>query len=75
MKTQHKPYGLYEKYFKRPLDLLCGVAVVIFFGWLYVIIAILAFDKALYSIFNVSNALISKDFSILARSPTLTITF
>lgn len=41
MKTQHKPYGLYEKYFKRSLDLLCGVAAVIFFGWLYVIIAIL----------------------------------
>ena len=37
----HKPYGPYEKYFKRPLDLLCGLAAVVVFWWLYVIIAIL----------------------------------
>jgi lipopolysaccharide/colanic/teichoic acid biosynthesis glycosyltransferase len=40
-KTKHKPYGPYEKYFKRPLDLICGLAAVIVFWWLYLIIAIL----------------------------------
>lgn len=38
---KHKPYGPYEKYFKRPLDLLCGLAAVIVFFWLYAILAIL----------------------------------
>lgn len=37
----HKPYGPYEKYFKRPLDLICGLLAVIVFCWLYAIIAIL----------------------------------
>lgn len=37
----HKPYGPYEKYFKRPLDLFCGLAAVIVFCWLYAIVAIL----------------------------------
>lgn len=37
----HKPHGSYEKYFKRPLDLFCGLAAVIVFCWLYAIIAIL----------------------------------
>lgn len=37
----HKPYGPYEKYLKRPLDLLCGLAAVIVFSWLYVILTIL----------------------------------
>lgn len=37
----HKPYGPYERFFKRPLDLICGLAAVIVFSWLYVIIAIL----------------------------------
>jgi lipopolysaccharide/colanic/teichoic acid biosynthesis glycosyltransferase len=39
--TKHKPYGSYEKYFKRPLDLICGLAAVVVFWWLYLIIAIL----------------------------------
>lgn len=38
---QHKPYGPYEKYFKRPLDLLCGIFVVIIFSWLYLALSIL----------------------------------
>ena len=38
---KHKPYGPYEKYLKRPLDLLCGLAAVIVFSWLYCILAIL----------------------------------
>lgn len=38
---RHKPYGPYEKYFKRPLDLFCGVAAVIVFWWLYLVVAVL----------------------------------
>lgn len=41
MMTKHMPYGPYEKYFKRPLDLFCGLAAVSAFCWLYAIIAIL----------------------------------
>ncbi|RHB39443.1 sugar transferase [Dorea formicigenerans] len=37
----HKPYGPYEKYFKRPLDLLCGLLAVIVFCWLYLILIVL----------------------------------
>ena len=37
----HKPYGPYEKYFKRPIDILCGILTVIVFSWLYVILIIL----------------------------------
>jgi lipopolysaccharide/colanic/teichoic acid biosynthesis glycosyltransferase len=40
-KNTHKPYGPYEKYFKRPLDICCGLAALIVFWWLYLIIAIL----------------------------------
>jgi lipopolysaccharide/colanic/teichoic acid biosynthesis glycosyltransferase len=40
-KNIHKPYGPYEKYFKRPLDICCGLAALIVFWWLYLIIAIL----------------------------------
>lgn len=40
-KSIHKPYGPYEKYFKRPLDLFCGLLAVIVFCWLYAIVAIL----------------------------------
>ena len=32
---------MYQKYFKRPLDLCCGLAAVIVFWWLYLILAIL----------------------------------
>lgn len=38
---KHEPYGIYEKYFKRPLDLLCGVLAVVVFCWLYAIVALL----------------------------------
>lgn len=37
----HKPYGPYERYFKRPIDLGCGIATVIVFSWLYIILIIL----------------------------------
>ena len=41
MTTKHEPYGPYEKYFKRPIDLCCGLAAVGVFCWLYAIVAIL----------------------------------
>ncbi len=41
MTMKHEPYGPYEKYIKRPLDLFCGLAAVIVFCWLYVIVAVL----------------------------------
>lgn len=41
MTNNHKPYGPYERYFKRPLDFLCGLAAVIVFCWLYIIVAVL----------------------------------
>ena len=37
----HKPYGIYEKYLKRPMDVCCGLAAVIVFSWLYLILVIL----------------------------------
>lgn len=45
MENQHKPYGLYEKYFKRPIDVICALLAVIIFSWLYVIVAILVKAK------------------------------
>ncbi len=37
----HKPYGIYEKYFKRPIDILCALAAILVFSWLYLIVAVL----------------------------------
>ena len=39
----HKPYGPYEKYLKRPIDLLCGLAAVLVFCWLYILLIIVGF--------------------------------
>lgn len=41
MESKHKPYGPYEKYFKRPLDIVCALAAMIVFSWLYIIVAVL----------------------------------
>lgn len=41
MKNTHKPYGIYEKHFKRFLDVICSLLAIIFFWWLYVVIAVL----------------------------------
>lgn len=38
---QHKPYGPYEKYLKRPMDFLCALLALIVFSWLLVIVALL----------------------------------
>lgn len=41
MNNQHKPYGPYEKYFKRVLDVFCGLTALLVFWWLYIIVAVL----------------------------------
>ena len=41
MKTEHKPRGIYELYFKRLLDIACAIAALAVFWWLYIIIAVL----------------------------------
>lgn len=41
VQTKHKPYGLYERFFKRALDIFCSLMALLFFWWLYVIVAIL----------------------------------
>ena len=41
MNNQHKPYGPYEIYFKRVLDVFCGLAALLVFWWLYIIVAVL----------------------------------
>ena len=41
MNNRHKPYGPYEKYFKRLLDIICCPAALLVFWWLYIIVAVL----------------------------------
>lgn len=41
MKKKHIPYGPYETFIKRPIDILCALAAIIVFFWLYIIVAIL----------------------------------
>lgn len=36
-----KPCGPYERFFKRPIDILCALAALLAFGWLYILIAVL----------------------------------
>ena len=36
-----KKQGIYERYIKRFLDIICALAALIVFGWLYIIVAIL----------------------------------
>lgn len=37
----HKSHGSYEKYFKRPIDFCCGLAALLAFWWLYIILIVL----------------------------------
>lgn len=37
----HKPYGVYEKYFKRLADIVCALLAFLLFWWLYLIIAMI----------------------------------
>lgn len=39
--NQHTPYGPYEKFFKRPLDFICGMLAVICFSWLFLVLIVL----------------------------------
>lgn len=41
MENKHVPYGVYEKYFKRILDIVCALVAIIVFWWLFIIIGIL----------------------------------
>lgn len=41
MDNRHIPYGPYERWFKRPVDILCALAAIVVFGWLYILVAIL----------------------------------
>ena len=41
MEKNHQPFGPYERFFKRPIDFLCGLAAILVFWWLYLIVAIL----------------------------------
>lgn len=41
MESKHKPKGPYERFFKRPIDFCCGMAAILVFWWLYIIIVIL----------------------------------
>ena len=38
---KHKPYGVYERFFKRPLDIFCALLALIVFCWLFAIVAVL----------------------------------
>lgn len=37
----HRPYGPYERFFKRPVDIFCALAAIVVFCWLYALVAIL----------------------------------
>lgn len=37
----HKPYGIYERFVKRPLDIFCAVLALTVFCWLYALVALL----------------------------------
>lgn len=41
MKNEHKPYGIYEKVFKRLLDVTCCFFALILIGWLMIILAVI----------------------------------
>ena len=38
---KHQPYGVYERFVKRPLDFCCALIALIFFWWVLVIVALL----------------------------------
>lgn len=41
MNNRHIPYGPYERFVKRPIDIVCASAAIIVFFWLYLIVAVL----------------------------------
>ena len=38
---KHKPYGVYERFFKRPIDIICALLALTVFCWLYALVALL----------------------------------
>lgn len=42
---KHRPYGPYERFFKRPIDIFCAMAAMVVFCWLYALVAILVRAK------------------------------
>lgn len=40
-----RKYGFYEKYIKRLLDIICSLAAIIMFCWLYISVAVLVYVK------------------------------
>lgn len=38
---KHQSYGPYERFFKRPVDILCALAAMTVFCWLYALVAVL----------------------------------
>ena len=41
MEKTHIPYGPYERWFKRPIDIFCALAAILVFWWLYLLVALL----------------------------------
>lgn len=41
MENNHKPYGIYEKYVKRILDIFCCITALILIGWVMIILAVI----------------------------------
>ena len=41
MENKHIPKGPYERWFKRPVDILCALAAIVVFWWLYILVALL----------------------------------
>lgn len=39
MKEKHKPYSIYEKIFKRLIDIVCAMIVILLLRWLLIILA------------------------------------
>lgn len=38
---KHRPYGIYERFFKRPLDVIISLLVLVLFFWLFAVVALL----------------------------------
>ena len=41
MPNTHRPYGPYERYFKRPLDIVCALGTLVCFWWLFAVVSLL----------------------------------
>ena len=39
--NNHKPYGFYERFLKRPLDIVCALLALTVFFWLFLLVAVL----------------------------------